>query len=166
MTTSHFSKARSRLANVLALGAAVGAIAMISGPALADWAPTFDRYDTYHVTDTRPLPDVPGREELRSFILSLKGGQPDYKGMTPELAASVMAELPDLQAKAQIWGGLKSLDRFSRTSKFQPGGADLFRTGYNGPPIYVATFEHGRVAFALAPLAHGKLTAMAYQEVS
>ena len=156
MTVSNPSKAWSRLAKGLTIATAIGAVSLFSAPAFAD--------PVYDATFVHPPVNAPGREELRNFIRSLQRGMPDYKGMTPELASAVMSELPTLQQKARVWGALKSLDRFNRSRRFEPGFT--FRTGDNGPPIYVATFEHGRVAFALNPLANGKLAAVAFQEVS
>ena len=91
------------------------------------------------------MPSPGTRTRVLGYIQALeRGGEPDYGGMTPEVAAAARAQLPKIRALLHEQGEFRSL-AFGRVA---PNGWDL----------YIATFTRGRLLWLIAPLtADGKV---------
>lgn len=101
-----------------------------------------------HMRSNAPSPGT--RDSLLRYIDSLEKGQPDYQDMTPELAALVRKQLPLIEGIIHKMGPLRSL-------KFKQVNAA-------GMDTYDATFAHGRLEWAIAPLsADGKVVARGFR---
>jgi hypothetical protein len=87
--------------------------------------------------------------KLEDFLTSIKRGQPNYADLTPESAAAIQAQWPDLQASLKAWGPRGSLYFTMR----EDDGSYLFRT----------LFKHGQVLWSVGPLdAKSKITKLSY----
>jgi CubicO group peptidase (beta-lactamase class C family) len=101
-----------------------------------------------HLRSNSPSPGT--RASLLRYIDSLEKGQPNYQEMTPDLATLVRKELPLIEGTIRKMGALQSL-------KFKQVNAA-------GMDIYDATFAHGRLEWAVAPLSpDGKVARRGFQ---
>jgi hypothetical protein len=81
----------------------------------------------------------PDREaSLRRYIDSLESGAPNYDDMTPELAANVRVQLPDILTMIKALGPLQSIS-FANSA---PPDTD----------VYLVSFEHGKAQWNMGPL--------------
>lgn len=94
------------------------------------------------------MPSPGTRSRVLGYIQALEhGGEPDYGGMTPQVAAAARAQLPRIRRLLHEQGEFRSL-AFGRVA---PNGWDL----------YVATFARGRLLWMIAPLtADGKVAGL------
>jgi CubicO group peptidase (beta-lactamase class C family) len=89
----------------------------------------------------------PGSEaSIRSLLVAIKAGEPDYRAMSPALTDSIRQQLPALQPWFEWLGDLKSL-RFERVD---PTGRDEYRGDFSQGPlrILIRLNDEGRVESA------------------
>jgi hypothetical protein len=100
----------------------------------------------------RPAPrrttPMPGSEQaLRHYIDALGRGEPDYDGMTPQIAAFTRQDLVLSQAILSRLGALRALS---------------FRgVSWNGNDIYVAHFANGSAEWRIALVKEGRIGRLA-----
>jgi hypothetical protein len=94
-------------------------------------------------TSARDAPQAGSEESLRDYILSLGRGQPNYAGMTPEVAAQTRQQLPYQQAILGKLGTLRALS-FRGVSAL-------------GNDIYMAHFNNGTAEWRIALTRNGAI---------
>ncbi len=81
----------------------------------------------------------PDREaSVRRYVESLEQGAPNYDEMTPEMAAVVRQNMPNILAAIKQLGQLKSI-AFDHSAP-------------NDTDVYLVTFEHGKAQWSIGPL--------------
>ena len=84
----------------------------------------------------------PDREaSLRRYVESLERGAPNYDEMTPEMAAALRQNMPNIVAAIKPLGQLQSI-AFDHSAP-------------NDTDVYLVIFEHGKVEWSVGPLTPG-----------
>jgi hypothetical protein len=112
-------------------GHAVWSIAPLAGDKVGGF-----RISEQTLNDSTPHPD---REaSLRRYVESLVQGVPNYDEMTPEMAAGVRHNIPNILAAIKPMGQLQ----FIAFDHNAPNDTD----------VYLLTFEHGNAEWSIGPL--------------
>jgi hypothetical protein len=102
---------------------------------------------------TRSAPSPGTEDSLRRYIDALENGHPNYEEMSPELAAVVRRQLPQIQQIIRRVGAFESLTFKGVTE--------------DGRDIYAAKFANGELEWQMAPLsADGKVERRGFRIVA
>lgn len=115
----------------------------------------------------------PGTEaSLRRYINSLEIGRPNYDEMSPQVAAVVSRELPQIEQTIHKMGAFQSLTFKGAYSPYPCGTRHIsFRLTSYTPcapvlDVYDATFEHGQLEWHIAALdGDGRVVARGFRQL-